>query len=119
MNVGQVLETHLGWAAKGLGFKIGGMLQRHSEARSAVADLRAFLDQVYNTSGRREDLAGFSDADILDLARHLVEGVPLATPVFDGATEDEIRAMFRWRTCRSPGRPPCTTGAPVTPSSAR
>jgi DNA-directed RNA polymerase subunit beta len=95
MNVGQVLETHLGWAAKGLGFKIGGMLQRHNEAHSAVADLRAFLDQVYNTSGRREDLAGFSDADILDLARHLVEGVPLATPVFDGATEDEIRAMLR------------------------
>ncbi|HSQ07995.1 MAG TPA: DNA-directed RNA polymerase subunit beta, partial [Chromatiaceae bacterium] len=95
MNVGQVLETHLGWAAKGLGFKIGGMLQRHSEAQSAVADLRAFLDQVYNTSGRREDLAGFSDADIMDLARHLVAGVPLATPVFDGATEDEIRAMLR------------------------
>ena len=95
MNVGQVLETHLGWAAKGLGFKIGAMLQRHNEAHSAVADLRAFLDQVYNTSGRREDLAGFSDADILDLARHLVAGVPLATPVFDGATEDEIRTMLR------------------------
>jgi DNA-directed RNA polymerase subunit beta len=60
-----------------------------------VADLRAFLEQVYNSSGRREDLAGFSDADILDLARHLAAGVPLATPVFDGATEDEIRAMLR------------------------
>jgi DNA-directed RNA polymerase subunit beta len=95
MNVGQVLETHLGWAAKGLGFKIGAMLQRHSQANSAVAGLRAFLDKVYNTSGRHEDLSGFSDADILDLSRHLVAGVPLATPVFDGATEDEIRAMLR------------------------
>ncbi len=95
MNVGQVLETHLGWAAKGLGFKIGAMLQRHTQANSAVAGLRAFLDKVYNTSGRHEDLSGFSDADILDLSRHLVAGVPLATPVFDGATEDEIRAMLR------------------------
>ncbi len=95
MNVGQVLETHLGWAAKGLGYKIGGMLQRHSQALSAVAELRAFLEQIYNGSGKREDLSGFTDDEILDLARHLVEGVPLATPVFDGATEDEIRAMLR------------------------
>ena len=94
MNVGQVLETHLGWAAKGLGFKIGGMLQRHTRP-TRWRSCAAFLDQVYNTSGRREDLSGFSDEDILDLSRHLVAGVPLATPVFDGATEDEIRAMLR------------------------
>ncbi len=91
MNVGQVLETHLGWAANGLGVKIDNMLQ----AQAAVADLRAFLEQVYNASGKRENLDSFSDEEILELARNLTRGVPLATPVFDGATEEEIRAMLR------------------------
>jgi DNA-directed RNA polymerase subunit beta len=91
MNVGQVLETHLGWAANGLGVKIDRMLR----AQTAVADLRIFLDQIYNSSGKREDLESFSDDEILDLARHLTAGVPLATPVFDGATEEEIRAMLQ------------------------
>ena len=93
MNVGQVLETHLGWAAQGLGEKIGRMLQR----QTAIGELRAFLEQVYNTSGKREDLteSSFSDDDILELARNLVRGVPLATPVFDGATEEEIKALLR------------------------
>jgi DNA-directed RNA polymerase subunit beta len=91
MNVGQVLETHLGWAAKGLGYKIGQMLQ----AQAAVADLRQYLEQIYNTSGRKEGLAGLGDEALRELARHLTAGVPLATPVFDGASEDEIRAMLR------------------------
>jgi DNA-directed RNA polymerase subunit beta len=95
MNVGQVLETHLGWAARGLGFRIGAMLQRHSQGQAAVAELRAYLDQIYNASGKPEDLSSFTDEEILDLARHLRAGVPLATPVFDGATEEEIRAMLR------------------------
>jgi DNA-directed RNA polymerase subunit beta len=91
MNVGQVLETHLGWAAKGLGYKIGQMLQ----AQSAVANVRQYLEQIYNTSGRKEELTGLGDDELLELARHLTAGVPLATPVFDGASEDEIRAMLR------------------------
>ncbi|UHD15593.1 DNA-directed RNA polymerase subunit beta [Thiocapsa bogorovii] len=91
MNVGQVLETHLGWAANGLGVKIEKMLRAHT----AVAELRAFLEKVYNTSGKREDLGSFTDEEILELARHLTRGVPLATPVFDGATEEEIRAMLK------------------------
>ncbi|MCK7578856.1 MAG: DNA-directed RNA polymerase subunit beta [Chromatiales bacterium] len=91
MNVGQVLETHLGWAAQGLGEKIGRMLQR----QTAIGELRDFLEQVYNTSGKQEDLASFSDDEILELARHLTRGVPLATPVFDGATEEEIKAMLK------------------------
>jgi len=91
MNVGQVLETHLGWAAQGLGVKIERMLR----AQAAVAEIRDFLGQIYNTSGRKEDLGSFSDEEILELARNLTEGVPLATPVFDGATEEEIRAMLR------------------------
>ena len=91
MNVGQVLETHLGWAAKGLGIKIGKML----EARAKIVEIREFLDKIYNSSGRKEDLDSFSDKEILEMAANLVDGVPMATPVFDGASEDEIRTMLR------------------------
>ena len=91
MNVGQVLETHLGWAAKGLGIKIGKML----EARAKVVEIREFLDKIYNGSGRKEDLDSFSDQEIIEMATNLIDGVPMATPVFDGASEDEIRAMLR------------------------
>jgi DNA-directed RNA polymerase subunit beta len=91
MNVGQVLETHLGWASEGMGQKIGQMLRAHT----AVAEIRGFLEQVYNTGGRQEDLGSLSDEEILDLAANLTGGVPLATPVFDGASEEEIRAMLR------------------------
>ncbi len=91
MNVGQVLETHLGWAARGLGIKIGKML----EAKARVEELRQFLHQIYNSNGKREDLEQLSDAEILDLAANLRGGVPMATPVFDGATEAEIKSMLR------------------------
>jgi DNA-directed RNA polymerase subunit beta len=91
MNVGQVLETHLGWAAKGLGIKIGKML----EAKAKIAEIRSFLDKIYNSSGRKEDLDSFTDEEILEMATNLVGGVPMATPVFDGATEEEIRTMLR------------------------
>jgi len=87
MNLGQILETHLGWAAHGIGIRIGKLLQ----AWTKIAEIRAFLDQVYNT----EDLANLSDEDILVLARNLTKGVPMATPVFDGASEEEIFAMLR------------------------
>ena len=90
MNVGQVLETHLGWAAKGLGAKIGKML----EAKAAVTEIRSYLDKIYNSSGQSEDLDSFSDADIIEMAGNLVAGVPMASPVFDGASEDEIRHML-------------------------
>ena len=86
MNVGQVLEVHLGWAAKGLGHRIGDMLR----AQKKAAELREFLTKIYNESGRAEAIADFTDEEILDLAQNLREGVPFATPVFDGATEDEI-----------------------------
>ncbi|OAI20720.1 DNA-directed RNA polymerase subunit beta [Methylomonas koyamae] len=91
MNVGQVLETHLGWAAKGLGIKIGKML----EAQAKVAEIRGFLEKIYNCSGKKEDLSLFSDKEILELALNLVSGVPMATPVFDGASEEDIRTMLR------------------------
>ena len=91
MNVGQVLETHLGWAAKGLGNEIGKML----EAKAKVEKLRKFLEKIYNTSGRKEDLDSFTDDEILELANNLKQGVPMATPVFDGASEAEVKQMLK------------------------
>ncbi|WP_446809950.1 DNA-directed RNA polymerase subunit beta [Methylomonas sp. 2BW1-5-20] len=91
MNVGQVLETHLGWASKGLGIKIGKML----EAQAKVAEIRGFLEKIYNYSGRKEDLNSFTDKEILEMSVNLVAGVPMATPVFDGASEEDIRTMLR------------------------
>lgn len=96
MNVGQVLETHLGWAAKGLGIKIGKMLEAKYDAEKVkVTAIREYLDKIYNSSGRKEDLDSFSDNEILEMAANLVGGVPMATPVFDGASEDEIRTMLK------------------------
>jgi len=86
-----VLETHLGWAAHGLGVRIGQMLDEHVKAQ----EIRKYLDQIYNASGRKEDLKSLSDDEVVRLAANLRKGVPMATPVFDGATEDEIRHMLR------------------------
>jgi len=90
MNVGQILETHLGWAAKGLGKRIGDLLQAHAK----IADIRKALTLIYNSSGKAEEMSEISDEEILDLAKNLKLGVPFATPVFDGATEDEIKTML-------------------------
>ena len=91
MNIGQILETHLGWAARGLGTKIGKML----EAQDAMVELRKLLDRVYNaTGGQKEDIASLHDAEVLELARNLTDGVPMATPVFDGASEAEIKGLL-------------------------
>ncbi len=93
MNVGQILETHLGAAARGLGHKINKMI----EAQKSVAELRKFLDEVYNQvgKGRHETIDQFSDAEVIELAKNLCKGVPMATPVFDGAKEAEIKALLR------------------------
>jgi DNA-directed RNA polymerase subunit beta len=92
MNVGQVLETHLGWAAKGVGLKIGRMLQ----AQAAQLELRGFMKQVYNeTGGQKEDIDSLTDPEVLELAKNLSHGVPMATPVFDGANEEEIKRMLK------------------------
>jgi DNA-directed RNA polymerase subunit beta len=91
MNVGQVLETHLGWAAKGLGLKIGEMML----SGESTGSLRSFLDKIYNqTGGQPEDIKGLSDDEIVELAGNLRNGVPIATPVFDGAHEDEIKGLL-------------------------
>jgi DNA-directed RNA polymerase subunit beta len=90
MNVGQILETHLGWAAKGIGLRIGEMLARQAR----VAELRASLEAVYNRHGQKAELSALGDAEIVELAQNLTNGVPFATPVFDGASESEIRAAL-------------------------
>ena len=93
MNVGQVLETHLGWAAHELGVQIGKML----EEQRKVEEIRRFIDKIYNQigrSGRKEDIKSLTDDEIIELARNLRKGVPVATPVFDGASEEEIKEML-------------------------
>jgi len=90
MNVGQILETHLGWAADGLGKKIGKML----DDQRKVEEIREFLEKVYNQSGRTEDLKSFTDAEIIEMSSNLRLGVPMATKVFDGAAETEIKMML-------------------------
>jgi DNA-directed RNA polymerase subunit beta len=90
MNVGQILETHLGWAAKGLGKRIGDLL----DAQAKAADIRKALTLVYNSSGAAEEIDGLGDEEITELARNLRPGVPFATPVFDGAMEQEIKNML-------------------------
>ncbi len=92
MNVGQVLETHLGMAAKGVGKKINAMLR----AQESVTKIRQFLEKVYNTTGGREEqIKSLSDAEVLELAGNLVNGLPTATPVFDGAAEAEIKNLLK------------------------
>jgi DNA-directed RNA polymerase subunit beta len=90
MNVGQVLETHLGWAARGLGHKIEAMIKREAK----IEEMRKFLDKIYNGSGKKEDLKSLTDDEITELAQNLTQGVPMATPVFDGGTEEEIKDML-------------------------
>ncbi|PTQ90117.1 DNA-directed RNA polymerase subunit beta [Agitococcus lubricus] len=92
MNVGQILETHLGWAAKGLGTKIGKMLDQQRQ----TAELRDFLDKIYNQiGGEQEEIGSLSDDEVTALAKNLRGGVPIATPVFDGAHESEIKGLLK------------------------
>ncbi len=91
MNIGQVLETHLGWAAKGLGKRISDML----DAKARTDDVRKFLDQVYNSDqAGRVNMNTFSAGEIKEMANNLRGGVPMATPVFDGAPEAEIKHLL-------------------------
>ena len=91
MNIGQVLEVHLGWAGKGIGQRVGDMLKREAN----MAEIRAFLEKVYNTAGRKEELNRLSDKEMRAMAQELTSGMPFATPVFDGATEQEILDVLK------------------------
>jgi DNA-directed RNA polymerase subunit beta len=97
MNIGQVLETHLGWAAKALGEQIEQQLkniQKSQEPTQSLQEVRSYLTKIYNVSGKPEDLSVLNDAELLELAKNLSDGVPMATPVFDGASESEIKTML-------------------------
>ncbi len=104
MNIGQVLEIHLGWAAKHLGEKIARLLDdekrrlkrvEESDVESnLISNLRGFLENIYNVSGKKEELETLRDSEIMELASNLRKGVPMATPVFDGASEVEIKQML-------------------------
>ncbi len=92
MNVGQILETHLGWAAKGLGQRIGEMLDEQRK----ISEVRKYLDQIYNgVGGQQEQISSLTDDEVTALAKNLRAGVPIATPVFDGAHESEIKALLK------------------------
>jgi DNA-directed RNA polymerase subunit beta len=91
MNVGQILETHLGWAAKGLGHRIGELVKHQQKV--VIAEVRKILESIY--SGKEEEVSKLTDDEVLQLAQNLKEGVPFATPVFDGAAEAEINAMLQ------------------------
>jgi DNA-directed RNA polymerase subunit beta len=107
MNVGQVLETHLGMAARGLGHKINAMLKGHE----STAKIRQFLETIYNkTGGRIENIKSFNDKEVLELARNLTNGVPTATPVFDGATEAEIKSLLKLADLSDTGQSHLTDG---------
>jgi DNA-directed RNA polymerase subunit beta len=93
MNVGQILETHLGWAAAGLGNKIGKMIYNHTDDNKD--NIRNFLSEIYGEKQYKSDLANLTDNEILQQAQNLRRGVPMATPVFDGANEKNVREMLR------------------------
>ena len=101
MNIGQVLETHLGLAAKGLGQRIAELL----DSQAAIDVIRSYLDKIYNhDTQERVDLDSLSDEEIKILADNLRAGVPMATPVFDGASEAEIKAMLQLAGLRLDGK---------------
>ncbi len=92
MNVGQILETHMGMAAKGLGVKIDAMIKQQAK----VAEIRKFLQEIYDVGDTvyGTDLKELSDVEVLELASNLRKGVPIATPVFDGANEVELKQLL-------------------------
>ncbi|MDX1512315.1 MAG: DNA-directed RNA polymerase subunit beta, partial [Gammaproteobacteria bacterium] len=91
MNVGQVLEAHLGWASKELGRQVGRML----DATTKPLEFKQYLQKVYDVQGKADQLKGFKNEEIMELAENLRDGIPMATPVFDGASESEIKSMLK------------------------
>ena len=94
MNVGQILETHLGWASAGLGRKIGRLAEQVHEGAARAGDLRRWLKDIYGERAYKSEVSELSDEQIVQLAANLGHGVPFASPVFDGAHEDDIVTML-------------------------
>ncbi|MCH2357696.1 MAG: DNA-directed RNA polymerase subunit beta, partial [Pseudomonadales bacterium] len=91
MNVGQVLETHLGWASHELGRQVRDLLERGTE----IEGVRKAVSRIYNGMGQKEDLTSLEDHEILELAKNISGGIPISTPVFDGASEHEVKQMLK------------------------
>jgi DNA-directed RNA polymerase subunit beta len=89
MNVGQILETHLGWACAGLGLKVGKMVEDYRQ-NGDMKPLKGFLSELYDDNGKNEPVPNFDDGSVVRLGEQLSKGVPIATPVFDGAKEEHI-----------------------------
>lgn len=106
MNIGQILETHLGWASKELGRKIGKMIDAHQ----SMKNVRTFVNSIYSVGKHKENLTSLNDDEMLTLAKNLRAGVPFATPVFDGATEDEIKTMLALADLPETGQTTLTDG---------
>ena len=104
MNVGQILETHLGWASRGLGRQIDGMIEAYRHGQGTADDLRAKFKDVYGDDQYAEDVADLDDMQILELAGNLTNGVPMGTPVFDGAVEADIVTMLEKAGLNSSGQ---------------
>jgi DNA-directed RNA polymerase subunit beta len=100
MNVGQVLETHLGWACKALGRKVGEMVdaiamaKNKTQSKGKVKELKDFMSGVYGDNEDGRTVSAMREEELLDTGKVLVDGVPVATPVFDGASEEEIRRLL-------------------------
>jgi DNA-directed RNA polymerase subunit beta len=94
MNVGQILETHLGWASAGLGRQVGEMLALFDGKKENTDKMHKALERIYGKPIYKEDIADMDDAQLVELSGNLTNGVPMATPVFDGAREDDIVAML-------------------------
>jgi len=94
MNVGQILETHLGWASAGLGRKIGDLMDKVRKT-ARTQDLRRFLGELYTDATDRNDIGALDDNALLELADNLRHGIPVSSPVFDGAREEDIVAMLK------------------------
>jgi len=114
MNIGQILETHLGWAAKGVGLRIGEML----DAQAEIAKIRGYLEDVYGCGGRKEDIPSLTDAEVLELAANL-RAACRSRPPCSTAQRDEIKRLLGLAGCRRTARPCSTTGAPARHSTAR
>ena len=100
MNVGQLLEVHLGWASKELGKKIGELVEKSKN----ISEVKSFVDKIYSSTGKKEDIEKLSDKEFKELCMNLKSGVPMATPVFDGASEQEIKKMLELADLPSSGQ---------------
>ena len=100
MNVGQLLEVHLGWASKELGKKIGELVEKSKN----LSEVKPFVEKIYSSTGKKEELEKLSDKEFRELCENLKSGVPMATPVFDGASEEEIKKMLELADLPSSGQ---------------